>query len=327
LATLTRAGKAPDVSIVIVSWNTREVLGECLSSIMLPAARSEAYISQEVEVDGLRCEVIVVDNASHDGTPEMVRQRFPSVRLIANDENIGFARANNQAFRVSSSRYLLMLNPDTRIQPGALRTLVEFVDRHPRAGAAGPRIVDSDGSLQTSCYPAPTLARELWRLFHLDEIHPYGCYDMERWDTNRAWAADAILGACMLLPRKAVDEVGPLDEDFFIYSEEIDLCKRLRERGWGVYWIPQAVVMHHGAQSTRQVPTDMFLRLYEAKVLYFRKHHGPVAAALYKLILAMAAMPRILASPICLLERCDRRRQHAVLADRYRRLVKALPAL
>jgi GT2 family glycosyltransferase len=277
-------------------------------------------------VDGLRCEVIVVDNASHDGTPALVRERFPWVQLIANNENIGFARANNQALRVGCGRYFLMLNPDTRLQPFSLKTLVRFMDTHPRAGAAGGRIFNADGSLQDSCDPAPTLARELWRLFHLDLLHPYALYRLGEWDVRTPRAVDSILGACMLVPRHVLDEVGPLDEDFFIYSEEVDLCSRLRKHGWSVYWVPQATIVHHGAQSTRQIATEMFLQLYAAKILYFRKHHGRLAAQLYKFILASAAMPRVLLSTLARVERGERRSRHQVLADKYRQLISELPA-
>ena len=266
-----------------------------------------------------------MDNASTDGSAQMVRERFPWVRLIENRENVGFARASNQAIRDSAGRYVLLLNPDTEVKPGALETLVRFMDAHSKAGAAGARLLDPDGTLQPSCHPAPTLSRELWRLFHLDALWPYACYPMAVWDLDTPREVDAAQGACLILRREALDQVGLLDEDYFIYSEEVDLGHRLRQHGWEVYWVPQAVVVHYGGRSTEQVAPEMFLRLYQGKVLYFRKHHGWLAVRAYKLILLVAALARLLVSPLAWLERPPRRQEHLALAGHYRRLVTALP--
>ncbi len=302
------------LSIIIVNWNTRDLLGQCLDSIYAPLPDD-------------KFEVWVVDNASSDGSTQVVHERFPQVRLIENRENVGFARANNQAVRESMGRYVLLLNPDTEVKPGALETLVRFMDDHPEAGAAGARLINPDSTLQSSCHPAPTLFGEFWRLFHLDALWPYACYNMARWDLAMPREVDVVQGACMILRREALDQVGLLDEDYFIYSEEVDLCHRLRRHGWKVYWVPQAVVVHHGGQSTQQVAAEMFLRLYQGKVLYFRKHHGCLVAQVYKLILLAAALGRLLVSPLAWLERPRRRQQHLMLAGHYRRLMRALPGL
>jgi GT2 family glycosyltransferase len=249
------------------------------------------------------------------------------VRLIENSKNVGFAQANNQAIQQSAGCYVLLLNPDTEVQPGALETLVRFMDAHPQAGAAGARLLNPSGTLQPSCHPAPTLSRELWRLFHLDALWPYACYPMAGWDLNTPREVDMVPGACLILSRDALDQVGLLDEDYFIYSEEVDLCYRLRRAGWRLYWLPQAVVIHYGGQSTRQMAAAMFLRLYQGKVLYFRKHHGRLAAQLYKLILLIAALARLLLSPLVWLVRPPQRHQHLALASHYRRLVRALPGM
>ena len=316
----------PILSVVIVNWNTHDVLARCLQSLREQSMPRAERVGQASGA-GLSYEVIMVDNASSDGSVEMVHREFPWVRTIANRVNVGFARANNQAIPQSRGRYALLLNPDTLVRPGALETLVSFVDTHPDAGAAGARLVNTDGTLQPSCHPAPTLSRELWRLFHLDVLHPYSRYPMENWDHDVPREVDAAQGACLLLRRKALDQVGLLDEDYFIYSEEVDLCYRLREHGWKVYWVPQAAVVHHGGQSTRQAATEMFLRLYEGKVLYFRKRQGRLAARTYKLILAAAALARLLISPLAWLEPPIRRRRHRALAGHYRRLLATLPRL
>jgi N-acetylglucosaminyl-diphospho-decaprenol L-rhamnosyltransferase len=303
------------VSVVVVSWNTRELLARCLEALA------------EGEVSSPTCEAFVVDNASSDGSAEMVPQRFPAVHLIANRANVGFARANNQALRESTGRYLLLLNPDTEVRPGAVASLVRFMDQHSRVGAAGARLLNPDGTLEPSCHPAPTLSREVWRLFHLDLLWPYAAYPISEWDLEHPQRVDVIQGACMMVRREAIDQVGLLDEDFFIYSEEVDLCRRLRQSGWDVYWVPQATVMHHGGQSTRQVASSMFLRLHQAKVHYFRKHQGWLGAQAYKLILFAAAGARLLVSPLAWLENPSNRQRHRTLAGHYYRLLRALPRL
>jgi N-acetylglucosaminyl-diphospho-decaprenol L-rhamnosyltransferase len=303
-----------NLSIIIVNWNTRDLLAQCLASVYAHPPDGEF-------------EIFVVDNASTDGSAQMVRKRFPQVQLIENSKNVGFAQANNQAIRESTGHYVLLLNPDTEVLSGALETLGRFIDVHPQAGAAGARLLNPDGTLQPSCHPAPTLSRELWRLFHLDALWPYACYPMAGWDLNTPREVDMVPGACLILSRDALDQVGLLDEDYFIYSEEVDLCYRLRQAGWRLYWLPQAVVIHYGGQSTRQMAAAMFLHLYQGKVLYFRKHHGQPAAQLYKLILLIAALARLLLSPLAWLVRPPQRHQHLALASHYRRLVRALPGM
>ena len=305
------------VSILIVSWNTRDLLARCLATVSAEARRLGPGL----------VETCVVDNASSDGSAWMVREGFPGVRLLDNRVNVGFARATNQAIRDSTGRYLLLLNPDTEVAPGALEALVRFMDEHPRAGAAGARLFNPDGTLQPSCHPAPALSRELWRLFHLDALWPYACYPMATWDLHTPRQVDVVQGACLMVRRSALNDVGLLDEDYFIYSEEVDLCRRLRRRGWQVYWVPQAAVLHYGGRSTRQHARAMFVRLYQGKVLYFRKHHGRRAAQLYKAILLFAAAARLFLSPLAWLERPPDRQRHLTLAGHYWRLIWGLPRL
>ena len=303
-----------DLSIIIVNWNTRDLLAQCLDSVFETAG-------------DLDLEVFVVDNASTDCSADTVRKDFPQVKLIENNENVGFARANNQAIQESTGRYVLLLNPDTEVRTDALETLVRFMEEHPGTGAAGAGLINPDGTIQPSCYPSPTLLRELWRLFHLDAIRPYARYDLHDGILETPQEVDFVHGACLLLRRKALDQVGSLDEDYFIYTEEVDLCHRLRQKGWKVYWVPKAVVVHYGGQSTHQVAARMFLQLHESKILYFRKHHGPLSAQLYKLILLVSALVRLAVSPLAWLEHPPKRQQHLALASHYFRLVKALPRM
>jgi len=310
----------PDVSIIVVSWNTVDLLRACLRSVFKEPAAPRP-------VDGLAAQVIVVDNASHDGSADMVRAEFPQVELVANQDNIGFARANNQAMPLVRGRQVLLLNPDTTIYPNAVRTLVDFMDRNPKAGAVGSRLLNPDGSLQVYCYRAPTLFRELWRLLHLDRLRPLGIYDMRGWDTTRPREVDVVQGASMMLRKSVLDTMPLFDEDYFIYSEEVDLCRRLRGRGLGVFWVPDSRVVHYGGESTRQVAAAMFLRLYQGKILYFRKHSGPNEARLYKLILFIASALRLALSPIALLRRSPTSNAQRTLAGHYWRLIRALPSL
>jgi GT2 family glycosyltransferase len=255
----------------------------------------------------------------------MVRERFPRVRLIENSENVGFARANNQAIQRCTGKYVLLLNPDTLVESGALQALVDFLDQQPKAGAAGARIFKPDGSIQISSHPRPTLLREFWRMFHLDALWPYAEYPHRMWQTNQAREVDALLGACLMLRKEVLDQIGDFDEDYFIFSEEVDLCYRIQRAGWHLYWVPQAKVVHFGGQSTQQVADEMFLNLYHSKIKYIRKHHGPSIAQIYILILMMAALSRIFLAPFVLFESSSHRKKHLTLVDRYWRLVQELP--
>lgn len=274
-----------DLSILIVNWNTRELLAGCLHSVY-------------ADVGDLALEVVVVDNASRDGSAEMVREQFPQVRLIANHENVGFARANNQAVRESAGRYVVLLNSDTEVRPGAWAALVDFMDAHPEAGAAGPYLLNADGSLQPSCHPVLTSGREFWRLLFLDRIAPRAMYRMERWDTRQPRQVEVIKGACLVLRRTALDQVGLLDERYFMYTEEMDLCYRISQAGWLLYWVPQARVVHYGGASTCQMAEAMLLELYRSKVQFQRKFWGDGRARWFKALLYLAYGPRWLVASL-----------------------------
>lgn len=305
---------AMKLSIIIVSWNVCSFLKGCLTSLY-------AYPPAE------DFEVFVVDNASKDGSHTMVKDSFPEVQLIENKENLGFARANNQGIKKSSGRYVLLLNPDTEVKPGSLESLVEFMDSHPEVGAAGSRYQNPDGSLQISCYPRPTLVREVWRLFHLDKFKQYAGYPVRSWDMETPRPVDTLQGASLILRRQTLDQVGLLDEDFFVYSEEVDLCYRIWKAGWGLYWVPQSQIIHFGGQSTQQESRKMFLQLYKSKLLYFRKHYGWGSVFIYKLILFAASFTRLLMVPIVWFEPPVKRQKHLTLAGNYFHLLFSLPGM
>jgi GT2 family glycosyltransferase len=303
------------LSIVIVNWNTGELLSQCLDSIYMDPELVEAF------------EVWVVDNASTDGSAQAALEKYPQTKLIRNQQNPGFAAANNQAIRQARGDYLLLLNPDTILHPGAVRTMLDFLRRNPAAGAVGPRLLNPDRSLQYSCSPEPTLSREFKRLFHLGGVRPDGYYAMDTWDTAEPRSVDVLLGACILVRRQALEDAGLFEETYFMYSEEVDLCRRLRQKGWGVYWTPTAQVIHFGGQSTRQAAAEMFLQLYKSKIVYFRKHYGTSAAWVYKLILLAASLPRLAIGAVAWLEPSPRRETHLAIVRNYQRLIVKLPVL
>jgi N-acetylglucosaminyl-diphospho-decaprenol L-rhamnosyltransferase len=251
-----------DLSIIIVNWNTCNLLVKCLDSIF-ETVRASAY------------EIIVVDNSSTDDSVEMVHTRFPSVRLIANQQNVGFTQANNQALAASCGRYVLLLNSDTEVQPGALNAMVRFMDGHPAAGAAGAHLLNPDGSFQASHTDFPTLWREFLILSSLGRALLCPSYPSYGPEVEKGpQRADYIEGACLLVRRKAVEQVGGLDEGFFMYAEEVDWCYRMKQAGWEVWYLPKVRIIHHGGGSSRQRKTRMEAELYRSRIRFFRKHYG-----------------------------------------------------
>lgn len=303
-----------DLSIIIVNWNTRQFLQDCLLSIL----EASLHVSYEVWV---------VDNASADGSVEMLEESFPWVHVIANQTNPGFARANNQAIKNSQGNFVLLLNPDTIVKPRALDILLEFLNLHPEAGGTGPRLLNPDGSLQLSIFRKPRLLREVWWLFHLDRVWLYSRYPVGRWKLDQTYQVDIIMGACLLLRHEVLDAVGLLDEEYFIYSEEVDLCYRVQDAGWELYWVPQAQVIHFGGQSTQQVAGEMFLRLYQGKVMFYRKHSSKATVSIYKLILYVAAALRLFLTPFAFLEPAPRKNNHLQLARNYWQLITRISAM
>lgn len=270
----------PDVSIIIVNWNTRDLLLACLASL------SEA-------IGSLRADVWVVDNNSTDGSTAAVREQFPQVRLIVNAANVGFAVANNQAIRTSQGRYILLLNSDTVALPGSIAALVRFLDQHPRVGIVGAQLVNGDGTLQPSWASFPTVWSELIGK-NIRVRRPYPTRD-----GMPAYAVDWVGGACLLIRRAAVERVGLLDEDFYMYSEEADWCFRVKQHGWDICYFPEARVIHYGGQSSKKASTRMKCQLYRSKVRFFQKHYGPrrtlvLRLALQMLFLSKAVFGRLL---------------------------------
>ena len=269
----------PELTIIIVNWNTRDLLRDCLNSVY-------------AETEETSFEVLVVDNASSDSSAEMVKREFTQVRLIENEENLGFARANNQAIRQSSGSYVLLLNPDTVVLSRALDKMVSFMRAHPDVDASGPMILNTDGSPCSSAHDTSytfgsgadfllreSLATYLPRLLisKLGKRESYSPHPRQV-----GW----VTGACMMMTREAVDKVGFLDEQCFLYSEEADWFYRLKQLGGKTYFIPEAQIIHHLGQAMKQ--TDTALKYYyQSRYVFIKKHHKKVQAYFFRFMVAI----------------------------------------
>ena len=274
-----------DLSIVIVSWNVADLLGACLESIY-SGAQSRLGGDSVLRVGERTVEVFVVDNASTDGSVEMVRSKYPHVSVIASEVNLGFTRGNNLALERCRGRYVLLLNPDTELVGDALTGMVEHMEGHLDVGLLGPRLVHSDGTTQSSRRRFPTLATALMEGTLLHQWWPCNpwarSYHMADSDDDFTQSVDWVSGACMLVRRRAIDQVGLLDEAFFMYSEEMDWCRRMVDAGWRVVYLPTASVIHHEGQSSDQVVAERHIHFQTSKVTYFRKHHGQAQAEMLR---------------------------------------------
>ncbi len=274
-----------DVAFIIVAWNVRELLRQCLQSIRRQTADGGPPQSSAV---------IVVDNASSDGTVEMLRAEFPAVRVIENTKNLGFGRANNQALALAQGRYFFLLNPDTELRVGALRALVEYADAHPRVGIIGPQLFYGDGTPQPSRRRFPTLATAFLESTKLQQWFPRNRaltrYYMGDTRDDATQAVDWLNGSALFVRRAVYEQVGGFDERFFMYSEELDWCRRAKEAGWQIVYLPTAQVTHYEGKSSEQAVARRDIAFNTSKVRYFRKYHGArFAAVLRAFLLALFA--------------------------------------
>ncbi len=264
-ASLAHVDTGIDVSIVIVSWNTEQLLHVCLASIVQ-------------SVTATNYEIIVVDNGSSDASVEMVAREFPDVRLLVNPRNTGFAAANNRGVYQALGRYFLLLNSDTVVLPGALEAMVRYMDAHPRVGALGPRLLLQDQSIQISAHDFPRLDHDAVVLLEVKHWPLIG--DLARRYAQRSFEpqhqetreVDWVIGACLLLRREAVAQAGSLDEGYFFFFEEPDLCYRLRKRGWSTVYLSGAEIIHYGGQSRARIPAVSELWYYRGLLRFYRLH-------------------------------------------------------
>jgi len=252
------------ISVIVVSWNTRELLRACLSSL-------------QRELFGVDSEVFLIDNDSADGSAEMVQSNFPQVHLIANKTNRGFAAANNQALEQVQGEFVLLLNPDTEVHPGSLSALIDFMRSHPRAAVVAPQLLNSDGSIQRSCRQFPTFLGMLFELLGFSKMFPsktlFRQYKMLDWQHDDERQVDQPEGACLLLRQAVIKEVGFLDEGFFMLFEEVDWCYRIKKANWEIWFTPVAKVTHHYGQSIKQVKAKMILSSHRGLYRFWRKHY------------------------------------------------------
>ena len=254
-----------DISICITNYNAREFLRDCLRSIY-------------GTVDTLSFEIIVVDNHSGDGAPEMLRDEFPNVHLLTNDENTGFTRPYNQAMRLAKGRYVVILNPDTLVLPNAIAELAVFLDSHPEVGIVGPKVLNRDRTLQKQCRRSEARPLDAFCYFSgLSRLFPhdkrFSGYLMTYLSEDLTHEAEAVSGSCMMIRHKVIDQIGYLDELFFAYQEDTDYCRRARLAGWKVFYDPSAQIIHYGGEGGSNVqPFRSIIEWHRSYYLYYRKH-------------------------------------------------------
>jgi len=277
------SARAVELSVIIVSYNTSALLRNCLSS--LQQAEEEAAL-----------EIIVIDNASRDGSAEMVTQEFPHIMLIKNPSNAGFAAANNQGLRVARGKFLLLLNSDTEVRTGALAHCRDFLRARSEAGIVGCKLLNADGSVQPSCESFLSLSNLFFENFFWEKIFPrsrwFGRRALSYFAYDRVLQVDYVKGAFLMITRRAFEDLGLLDEKFFFYAEEMDWCYRARQKGWQVYFTPGGEVLHYGGQSSDPVSPATFVQLHRARYQFYRKHHNAFSSAIARVIMASGALLR-----------------------------------
>jgi N-acetylglucosaminyl-diphospho-decaprenol L-rhamnosyltransferase len=284
-----------DLSIVIVSWNVKALLRECLRSLLrAPGWQFGTAAFPSDQASSRTAEIWVVDSASSDGTAEMVRDEFPGVGLIASIENVGFTKGNNLGIAQCSGRYVMLLNPDTEITGDALDVLVGWLDTNPDVGVVGPCIVQPDGEVQPSRRRFPTFGTAFMESTILQQWFPrnrsLARYYMWDQPDDQVQDVDWLEGACLVVRDKTLRGVGGFDERFFMYSEELDLCRRIKQAGWRIVYLPSARILHHGGKSSEQVVASKHIRFQRSKIAYYSKWFGAFRGQMLRaFLLAMYA--------------------------------------
>jgi len=273
--------KQVKLSVIVVSWNVREDLVRCLDSV-------------EKNPPDEQFEIIVVDNASTDGSVDAIRHSFPQVYVIANKDNRGFAAANNQGIEKSQGYYVLFLNPDTIVHPDSLNTLTKFMDSNQDVGACGPKLINTDGAVHASVGYVPTFRSVLYRMTFLRFLGIFrGHYEKLRtaiFDRDKQTDVELLSGAALMVRRATVEEVGLMDEKFFMYYEDADLCLRIKKAGWRIVFVPEAVITHVGGRSAVQISAEKRMFVYSSLAKFMRKHYGKFAAATFNLLFKPGAI-------------------------------------
>ncbi len=275
--------KTPDVSIIIVSWNVADLLAACLDSIL------KSHVQVGGTGDGKYvAEIIVVDSASRDETVTMLRGRYPQVTLLAQSENVGFTRGNNIGFAAAQGRYLFMLNPDTELIGDALPQMLDYLEAHPDVGIIGPHTLNSDGSTQSTRRRFPTMSLGFFESTWLQSFAPKKMltqFYAEDIADNAIADVDWVQGSALLARREVYEQIGGLDTGYVMFFEELDWCKRAKNAGWRVVYYGEAQIVHHGGQSTAQVPAHKHIHFQQSKLRYYKKYHGAFVAGMLRLFL------------------------------------------
>jgi GT2 family glycosyltransferase len=290
-----------DLAVVIVSWNVRELLAACLQAL-----------SAELDRAGLEAKVWVVDNASSDGTPEMVAVDHPRVKLVNSGENLGFAGGNNLAMREiikDPPPYIWLLNPDTEVLPGSATALISTFQAYSRTGVVGAKLLYGDGTLQHSAFRFPGLAQLLFEFYSIParfyDTPLNGRYARSLYEGKSPFPIDHPLGASMMVRTQAIAQVGLMDEEYHMYCEEIDWCWRMRRAGWRALCVPTAEVMHHAGQSTAQVPIPSFRNLWVSRARLYNQHHGPIRRRLAQMLVRAGIRRRMRSGSTDLVSACQ----------------------
>lgn len=282
-SSINHMAQNPELTISIVNTSNVSLLRDCLKSIFENTKKTTL-------------EIIVVDNASTDGSVDMVQQEFPSVKVIINPERKGYGDSHNRAIEAASGNFILIFNEDMIVLPGALDTMVDIVERDANIGALGCKLLNPDGTLQHSCFRFPSLLRKFF-----DEFVPMNLFfrkspwrgKMYDWDHNQEREVDIVMGCCMLIPGKVFHEVGNFDPQFFVYSEEDDLCRRIKNQGYKILFTPAAEIIHFGGQTSKTMSVKMHLVQTESKIKYWKKHHGNFKAKIFALLTGLGAFMRL----------------------------------
>jgi len=276
-----------DLSIIIVNWNSFEFVRKCVASVY-------------TNVKKLRFEVIVVDNASFDRCEEMLNNEFPGVKFTQSNANIGFAGANNLAFKGSRGRNILFLNPDTEIVGPAIQEMVALLENNPRAGIVGCKLLNSDYSIQTSCIqPFPSILNQVFDNEWLATMFPkaaiWGRRPLQE-NSSRPSVVEVVSGACLVIKREAFENIGLFTPDYFMYAEDCDLCYKAKQAGWQVYYLSDATVIHHGGRSSELTPENNFgsIMMKQSLLKFMRLRRGTAYAAVYRATMVVVSLCRLL---------------------------------
>jgi len=273
-----------DVSIIIVAWNVSQFLYNCLKSVY-------------DQTEGISFEIIYVDNASEDGSVQMVAKEFPQVKIIENEKNEGFIKANNQGIEIAQGRYVLLLNSDTIVLDNAIAKMIKFADAHPQAAVVGCKVLNPDRTLQRNCFMYPSPLNMFLSATYLYKIFPrnkfFGRERMTWWDFNSVREIETVCGSCSLVRKKAIDQVGLMDEMYFVYGDDPDWCYRFKKNGWKIMFTPDGQIIHYGGQTTRQMARKFRLQLHGSELIFMKLHRSKLTFLFARFLTASFLILRV----------------------------------